>query len=64
VLSICLSGADLSPECLIYAAHLSVEEVTGLEGADQALDVRFMQETLSLEFEDRLHQGLFPLSFL
>ena len=62
--SICLSGADLCAERLIYAAHLSVEEVTALEGADQALDVRFMQETLSLEVEDRLDQGLLPLSFL
>jgi hypothetical protein len=64
VLSICLSGGDLSPEGLIYAAHLSVEEVTGLEGTDQALDVRFMQKTLSMEVEDRLDQGLLPLSFL
>jgi hypothetical protein len=42
VLSICLSGTDLSTECLIYAAHLSVKELTGLEGTDQTLDVRFL----------------------
>ena len=64
MLSICLSGGDLSPEGLIYAAHLSIEEVTALERTDQALDVRFMQETLSMEVEDRLDQGLLPLSFL
>lgn len=64
VLSICLSGADLSPECLIYAAHLSVEELTALECTDQTLDVRFLQQTLPLEVEDRLDQGLLPLIFL
>ena len=64
MLSISLSGCHLSPEGLIYAAHLSIEEVTALEGTDQALDVRFMQQTLSMEVEDRLDQGLLPLSFL
>ena len=64
MLSICLSGDQLSPEGLINAAHLSIEEVTALERTDEALDVRFMQQTLSLEVEDRLDQGLLPLSFL
>jgi hypothetical protein len=64
VVSIRLSGGHLSPEGLINAAHLSIEEVTALERTDEALDVRFMQQTLSLEVEDRLDQGLLPLSFL
>ena len=49
VFSICLSGADLSSECFIYAAHLSVEELTGLEGTNQTLDVRFLQKSMPLE---------------
>ena len=64
VLGIGLPGADLSTECLIYAAHLSEEELTGLEGTDQTLDVRFLQQTLPLEVENRLDQGLLPLIFL
>ena len=64
VLSIGLSGADLCTKCLIYAAHLSVEELTALECTDQTLDVRFLQQTLPLEVEDRLDQGLLPLLFL
>jgi hypothetical protein len=52
MLSIGLSGADFSTECLIYAAHLSVEELTALERTDQTLDVRFLQQTLPLEVED------------
>ena len=64
MLSISLSGGHLSSERLINAAHLSIKEVTGFEGTDQALDVRFMQKTLSMEVEDRLDQGLLPLSFL
>ena len=64
MLCICLSSADLSTECLIYAAHLSVEELTALESTDQSLDVRFLQQSLPLEVEDRLDQGLLPLVFL